>query len=65
MLTFGQLYVGESLMHKRSIKDVFERTGKLGKMTFVVLETTGYDLAGELVFTSSSTLIAPAKGEDG
>lgn len=59
-----QLYVGDSLTYKRRIKDVYERVGKLGKMTFMVLETTGYDLMGELVFSSSSTLIAPARGED-
>lgn len=59
-----QLYVGDSLTYKRRVKDVYERVGKLGKMTFVVLETTGYDLMGELVFSSSSTLITPAKGED-
>ena len=59
-----QLYVGDSLTYKRRIKDVYERVGKLGKMTFMVIETTGYDLMGELVFSSSSTLIAPAKGED-
>jgi len=33
-------------------------------MTFLVIETTGYDMTGELVFSSCSTLIAPAKGED-
>jgi len=56
------LSVGDSLTYKRSIKDVYERTSKLGKRVFVVLETTGYDLAGELVFSSSATLITPVKG---
>ena len=59
------LFVGESLSSKRRIKDVYERTSKLGKVTFLVIETSGYDLAGDLLFTSSSTLIAPTKGEDG
>src|SRR5665648_34403 len=59
-----QLYVGDALVCKKCIKDVYERVGKLGKMTFVVLETTGCDLAGELVFSSCSTLIAPSKGEN-
>ena len=59
-----QLYVGDALVCKKCIKDVYERVGKLGKMTFVVIETTGCDLAGELVFSSSATLIAPSKGED-
>lgn len=57
------LSVGDSLTYKRRIKDVYERTSKLGKIMFVVLETTGYDLAGELVFSSSSTLITPVKGD--
>jgi len=58
-----QLKIGETLTYKRCIKDVYDRVGKLGKMTFIVLETTGYDKVGELVFSSSSTMIAPAKGE--
>ncbi|HUX46772.1 MAG TPA: MaoC family dehydratase N-terminal domain-containing protein [Desulfosporosinus sp.] len=57
------LYVGDSFSSKRRIKDVYERPGKLGKVTFVVIETSGCDLAGDLVFTSSSTLIAPVEGE--
>jgi len=58
-----QLLVGDTLTFKSVIKDVYERTSKLGKMLFVVLETTGYDLAGDLVFSSSSTLITPTKGD--
>ena len=57
------LSVGDSLTYKRRIKDVYERTSKLGKIMLVVVETTGSDLAGELVFTSSSTLITPIQGE--
>ena len=56
------LSVGDSLTYKRRIKDVYERTSKLGKIMIVVLETTGYDLASDLVFSSSSTLIIPVKG---
>ena len=58
------LSVGDSLTYKRRIKDVYELTSKSGKKRLVVLDTTGYDLAGELVFFSSSTLITPVK-EDG
>lgn len=60
---YRPLNVGDSLIYKKSIKDVYEHSGKFGKKTFVVLETTGYDLAGELVFSSSSVLIAPSKEE--
>lgn len=59
---YRPLYVGDNLTYKKCIKDVYVRIGKQGKMTFVVIETTGYDLAGELVFSSSSVLIAPSKG---
>ena len=61
--SYRPLSVGDSLSYRRSIKDVYERTSKLGKLMFVVIETTGYDLAGELVFSSSSTLITPVKGD--
>ncbi|WP_407312831.1 MaoC family dehydratase N-terminal domain-containing protein [Desulfosporosinus sp. SB140] len=55
--------IGDSISYKRRVKDVYDRTGRLGKMTFVVLETVGHDLTGELVFTSSSVLIAQAREE--
>lgn len=61
---YRQLYVGDSLTYKRRIKHVYEREGQLGKMTFMVIETLGYDLLGELIYSSSSTLIATAKGEE-
>lgn len=32
-----QLMIGETVKYKRCIKDVYERVGKLGKMTFIVL----------------------------
>lgn len=57
------LSIGDSLTYKRRIKDVYERTSKLGKETIVKLETVGFDLAGELVFSCSSTLINPVKGD--
>jgi hydroxyacyl-ACP dehydratase HTD2-like protein with hotdog domain len=58
-----QLRIGDSISYKRRVKDVYERTGKLGNMTFVVLETIGHDLTGELVFSSCSIVIAPAMEE--
>lgn len=60
---YRPLSVGDSISYRRIIKDVYVRISKLGKMMFVVIETTGYDLAGELVFSSSSTLITPVKGD--
>ncbi|AET66544.1 hypothetical protein Desor_0863 [Desulfosporosinus orientis DSM 765] len=61
---YRPLNVGDSLTYKKKIKDIYERSGRSGIKTFVELETTGYDLAGELVFSSTSVLIAPSK-EDG
>ncbi|EHQ87931.1 FAS1-like dehydratase domain-containing protein [Desulfosporosinus youngiae] len=58
-----QLRIGETLTYQRRIDDVYDRVGKLGKMRFVVLGTKGYDKTGELVFSTRTTLIAPAKGE--
>lgn len=55
------LNVGDIITYKKSIKDVYERIGKLGRKTFVVIETNGYDLTGELVYSSSSVVIAPSK----
>lgn len=57
------LLVGDSFTYRRRVKDVYERNGKQGKITFLVIETIGKDLTGELVFSSSSTLITSAKGE--
>ncbi|WP_088188233.1 MaoC family dehydratase N-terminal domain-containing protein [Desulfosporosinus sp. FKA] len=56
-----QLRIGETISYKKRVKDIYDRSGKLGKMTFIVLETIGYDLTGELVFSSSSIIIAPGK----
>ena len=64
-ITYHQpLKVGDSLTYKRRIQDIYERKGKRGKMTIVVCETLGYNLAGECLFTSSSTLIIPQRGEN-
>ncbi|WP_088226942.1 MaoC family dehydratase N-terminal domain-containing protein [Desulfosporosinus sp. FKB] len=60
---YRQLRIGEAISYKKRVKDIYDRSGKLGKMTFIVLETIGYDLTGELVFSSSSIIIAPVKEE--
>jgi hypothetical protein len=57
------LYVGDSITYKSRIKDIYQRNGKRGKINYVVVETIGSDLTGEMVFSSSSILIAPTKGE--
>lgn len=61
---FRPLQEGDKFIYKRRIKDVYERVGKLGKMTFVIMEIIGQDLTGETIFSSQSTLIIP-DGEKG
>ncbi|QIA27649.1 MaoC family dehydratase [Thermaerobacter sp. PB12/4term] len=48
---------GDRLRCKSRVADVYEREGRLGKMTFLVTEIEGRDEAGELVFTGRSTVI--------
>lgn len=54
--------IGDELTCTRHINDVYQRVGKLGKMTFVIAETQGLNDIGELVFKASSTLIFPNTG---
>lgn len=56
---YQPISVGDSITCIRQIEDVCQKTGKLGKMTFVITETKGYNAEGELVFKASSTLIFP------
>lgn len=58
------LQIGDTITYTRSVKDIFHRQGKLGKMTFISVETKGYNLAQEQVFSSISTVIIPRKGEE-
>ncbi len=59
---YRPLKVGDVLNYKRRVKDVYERAGKLGKMTFVVQEMEGRSATGDLVFMATSTLIAREVG---
>ena len=58
---YQPIEVGNVLTLTQRVKDVFQRAGKLGQMTFIVQETLGHNLVGELVFSSCSTLIVPEK----
>jgi len=55
---YQQIAIGDVVSCTRRIADIFERRGGLGLMTFVVQEMTGRNIAGDLVFTATSTLIA-------
>lgn len=48
---------GDRLRCKTRVVDVYEREGRLGKMTFLVTEMEGRDEDGQLVFTGRSTII--------
>ncbi|MDI6879514.1 MAG: MaoC family dehydratase N-terminal domain-containing protein [Desulfitobacteriaceae bacterium] len=59
---YRPIKVGDVLNYKRRVKNIYERAGKLGKMTFVVQEMEGRSATGDLVFTATSTLIAREEG---
>ncbi|MBZ5752957.1 MaoC family dehydratase N-terminal domain-containing protein [Metabacillus rhizolycopersici] len=51
------IVAGDILCCASSVTDVYEREGKLGKMTFLIQETRGEDLEGNLVYRGINTLI--------
>jgi len=51
------LRAGDRITCVAKIADVSEKETRLGKATFVVVETEGRDQAGELVFTGRATAI--------
>src|SRR5680860_741483 len=53
--------IGDCITCTRKVSDVYERTGKLGKMTLVVVDTKGLSADGKVVFESSSTVIHSAR----
>lgn len=52
------IVAGDVLRCVNQVLDVYEREGKQGgKMTFLVTRVKGEDLDGQLIFTSTSTII--------
>jgi acyl dehydratase len=51
------IVAGDVLRCNGEIVDVYQRQGKSGKMTFVVMEERGEELEGNLVFRVKKTLI--------
>ncbi len=51
------IVAGDVIRCATTIRSVRQREGSLGKMTIVVIETTGTDRAGQPVFTGTSTII--------
>jgi len=48
---------GDRIIVVRRVKDIYQREGSLGLMTFYILESEGKDPDGNLVFTGRSTII--------
>lgn len=61
---YQRISIDDVLICSRKVINQSERQGKLGKMTFVTQEIEGYNLAGDLVFTATSTLIIREENEE-
>lgn len=48
---------GDRITVVRRVKDVYEREGSLGRMTFYIMESEGTDEEGNLVYKGRSTII--------
>ena len=51
------LRAGDRIRCRNRVTDVYRRTGRLGEMTFLILELEGRDESGGLVFTGRTTAI--------
>jgi acyl dehydratase len=51
------LVVGEEILCYSEVKKYFEKKGNFGEMGFLVLESFGEDLAGNTIFSSTSTVV--------
>ncbi|HSO93082.1 MAG TPA: MaoC family dehydratase N-terminal domain-containing protein [Candidatus Dormibacteraeota bacterium] len=51
------LRAGDRLRCRLRLADLYHRQGRLGDMTFLILETEGLDESGSLVFTGTTTAI--------
>ncbi|EKN65702.1 hypothetical protein BABA_18956 [Neobacillus bataviensis LMG 21833] len=51
------LLVGEEIYCYSIVKKYFEKKGNFGEMGFLVLESFGEDLAGNPIFSSTSTVV--------
>jgi acyl dehydratase len=51
------LVVGEEIVCYSEVKKYFEKKGNFGEMGFLMLESFGEDLAGNTIFSSTSTIV--------
>jgi acyl dehydratase len=54
---FRPIFAGDVLYCSTKLADVYEKEGKLGRMTFLVYEQKGVNEAGETVFIARSNVI--------
>lgn len=54
---FRRFYAGETLKCVETVVDVYEKTGKNGKLTFIVKDKDGFDESDQLVFKERQTLV--------
>jgi acyl dehydratase len=54
---FRRFYAGERLKCIEQVSDVYEKTGRNGKLTFIVRDKEGYDEGDQLVFKERQTLV--------
>ena len=58
------IYAGDVLTCLMTVKNVYERKGSSGRMTFVVVEQQGVNQQGEHCYTSTLTIIIPHRKEE-
>jgi acyl dehydratase len=51
------LVVGEEILCYSEVKKYFEKKGNFGEMGFLIVESFGEDLAGNTIFSSTSTIV--------
>lgn len=51
------LVVGEEILCYSEVKKYFEKKGNFGEMGFLIVENVGEDLAGNMIFSSTSTVV--------
>jgi acyl dehydratase len=51
------LVVGEVILCYSEVKKYFEKKGNFGEMGFLIVENVGEDLAGNTIFSSTSTVV--------
>ncbi|QPA32591.1 MaoC family dehydratase N-terminal domain-containing protein [Thermaerobacillus caldiproteolyticus] len=51
------LLVGEEIICYSKVEDYYEKKGSIGKLGFLVIKSYGEDPSGQIIFTSTQTII--------